>query len=224
MRMALCTARFMARRNEMRCVSWWAMLSPTSCAESSGRLISSTLIAASLPVSWASSSRSLSTSAPRLPITTPGRPVCTVMVTLPGRRSTFDLRDGRVTQAGLEVLPDQLVFLQERRHVPGGEPPGRPLLDDAEPEPDRMCLLTHDSALLGGHVDFHVTGPLADRGRAPLRRRGEPLERLAAVDERRLRRRARPDRTRRCLSAPSAPRWPPPTSASWRSAWPPASC
>lgn len=87
--MALCTARFIARRNEIRCSSWWAILSATSWAESSGRLISSTLIAASLPVSCASSSRSLSTSAPRLPITTPGRPVCTVMVTLPGFRSTW---------------------------------------------------------------------------------------------------------------------------------------
>src|SRR6476659_9332451 len=47
-RMALCTARFMARRNEMRWVSWWAMLSPTSWAESSGRLISSTFLAGQL--------------------------------------------------------------------------------------------------------------------------------------------------------------------------------
>src|SRR6266480_322644 len=71
----------------MRCVSWCATLSPTSCASSSGRLISSTLMPTSLPVSCASSSRSLSTSAPRLPITTPGRPVWTVTVTLPGLRS-----------------------------------------------------------------------------------------------------------------------------------------
>src|SRR5213075_469624 len=51
MRMALCTARFMARRNEMRCASWLAMLSATSWASSSGRLISSTLIPTSLPQS-----------------------------------------------------------------------------------------------------------------------------------------------------------------------------
>jgi hypothetical protein len=31
-RIALCTARFIARRNEMRCDSWFAMLSATSCA------------------------------------------------------------------------------------------------------------------------------------------------------------------------------------------------
>src|SRR5438309_5861018 len=86
-RIALCTARFMARRNEMRWLSWCTTLSPTSCALSSGRLISSTLSPTSLPVSCASSSRSLSTSAPRLPITTPGRPVCTVTVTFPGLRS-----------------------------------------------------------------------------------------------------------------------------------------
>src|SRR3989454_1027352 len=93
-RIALCTARFMARRKEMRCVSWCATLSPTSCASSSGRLISSTLMPTSFPVSCASSSRSLSTSAPRLPITTPGRPVCTVTVTLPGLR--FRLRRSRL--------------------------------------------------------------------------------------------------------------------------------
>src|SRR5437762_2366725 len=81
------TARFIARRNEIRWVSWCATLSPTSWASSSGRLISSTLIPTSLPVSCASSSRSLSTSAPRFPITTPGRPVCTVTVTFPGFRS-----------------------------------------------------------------------------------------------------------------------------------------
>src|SRR5712691_1141532 len=86
-RIALCTARFIARRKEMRCVSWCATLSATSWASSSGRLISSTLIPTSLPVSWVSSSRSLSTSAPRFPITTPGRPVWTVTVTFPGLRS-----------------------------------------------------------------------------------------------------------------------------------------
>src|SRR5213083_265956 len=87
MRIALCTARFIARRNEMRWFSWCTTLSPTSWALSSGRLISSTLMPTSLPVSCASSSRSLSTSAPRLPITTPGRPVWTVTVTFPGLRS-----------------------------------------------------------------------------------------------------------------------------------------
>ena len=71
----------------MRWVSWCATLSATSWASSSGRLISSTLIPTSFPVSWVSSSRSLSTSAPRFPITTPGRPVCTVTVTFPGLRS-----------------------------------------------------------------------------------------------------------------------------------------
>src|SRR3954469_11342438 len=87
-RMAFCTARFMARRNDTRCTSWWAIESAMSCASTSGRFTSSTLIATSLPPERRpSSSRSLSTSAPPLPITTPGRAVCTVTITLPGLRS-----------------------------------------------------------------------------------------------------------------------------------------
>src|SRR3954470_18296422 len=87
-RMAFCTARFMARRKLTRCTSWCAIESATSCASTSGRLTSSTLIATSAPPERRpSSSRSLSTSAPPLPITTPGRAVCTVTITLPGLRS-----------------------------------------------------------------------------------------------------------------------------------------
>jgi hypothetical protein len=86
-RIALCTARFIARRNEMRCASCAAMLSATSCASISGRLISSTLIPTSLPVSCWSSFLSSSTAWPFLPITTPGRPVWMVTTTFPGFRS-----------------------------------------------------------------------------------------------------------------------------------------
>src|SRR6266511_4606435 len=41
--------------------------------------------------------------------------------------------------------PDQLVFLEQGRHVLAGEPAGLPGLDDAEPEAHRMRLLTHYS-------------------------------------------------------------------------------
>src|SRR5438874_2615502 len=64
MRIALCTARFMARRNEIRCASWLAMLSATSCASSSGRLISSTLMPTSLPVRCQGGNRSDESSVP----------------------------------------------------------------------------------------------------------------------------------------------------------------
>ena len=63
------------------------MLFATSCALISGRLISSTLIETSESVSRDSSSRSLSTSAPLFPITTPGRPVWIVTTILVGLRS-----------------------------------------------------------------------------------------------------------------------------------------
>src|SRR5690606_30666506 len=59
------------------------------------------------------------------------------------------LGDGRVPEPGLEVLPDQLVLLEEGGHVPGREPARLPRLDDPEPEPDRMCLLAHQLVSLG---------------------------------------------------------------------------
>src|SRR5690606_28498736 len=54
-----------------------------------------------------------------------------------------DVGDRRTAQAGLEVLPQQRVFLQQRREVLLREPLRAPLLRDAEPEPDRMSLLSH---------------------------------------------------------------------------------
>ena len=62
-------------------------------------------------------------------------------------RPTLDvhLGDSRVSQPLLEVLPDQLVFLEQRRHLLGGKPARGGLPDDAQPEPNRMRLLTHYS-------------------------------------------------------------------------------
>src|SRR4051794_25720468 len=157
------------------------MLSATSWADSSGRLISSTLIAASFPVSCASSSRSLSTSAPRFPITTPGRPVWTVMVTLPGRRSMctsemaacpsrvlryFRISSSSLSSAGISLVANHRE--DDCRTMPSRSPTGWVFCP--------MLL-----ALLGVHVDLHVTRALFDRRGPPLRRGGESLQRLTAV-------------------------------------------
>src|SRR5262249_22752309 len=68
-----CTARFMARRNATRRSSCWAMVSATSVASISGFLTSTMLRCTSPSVMREMSLRSLSMSAPFLPITTPGR-------------------------------------------------------------------------------------------------------------------------------------------------------
>ena len=75
---AFCTARFMARRNATRPASWSATPWAMSAASSSGCLISwmfSWTLA--LQVILASVLRSRSASAPRRPMTMPGRAVCT---------------------------------------------------------------------------------------------------------------------------------------------------
>src|SRR5439155_15948701 len=64
---------------------------------------------------------------------------------LPGPALDVDLGDGRVPQAGVEVLPHQLVFLEQRRHLLARVPAGHPGLDDAEPEAHWMCFLTHQA-------------------------------------------------------------------------------
>jgi hypothetical protein len=38
-----------------------------------------------------------------------------------------------MAEALFQIFPDQLVFLEQRRHVLGGEPPGLRLPDDTEP-------------------------------------------------------------------------------------------
>ena len=159
------------------------MLSATSWADELGPLDLLDVDVASLPVSWASSSRSLSTSAPRLPMTTPGRPVCTVIVTLPGRRSMCTSEIAAWPSRRLEVLPDQLVFLEQRRHLLGGKPARAPdagrcpagAQSDASSDPLLVLLVVH--------VNLHVAGPLPDRGGAALGGGGKPLERLTAVDD-----------------------------------------
>ena len=73
MRMAFCTARFIARRNDTRRSSCWAMFSATSAASISGLRTSTMLRCSSDLVNCASFLRSTSMSAPFLPMITPGR-------------------------------------------------------------------------------------------------------------------------------------------------------
>ena len=74
-RIALVSARFIARRNATRFCSCSAIDCATSLASSSGRLISRMLTLTCLPVIRCRSRRSWSTSEPDLPITMPGRAV-----------------------------------------------------------------------------------------------------------------------------------------------------
>ena len=72
---AVCTAFFMARRKAMRRSSWVAMFSATSCALVSALRTSWMLRKTSFAVSDWTSFFSVSTPAPRLPMTMPGRAV-----------------------------------------------------------------------------------------------------------------------------------------------------
>src|SRR6202034_2500793 len=55
----------------------------------------------------------------------------------------MDIGDRRMPHARLEILPQQLVFLQELREIPVRVPPRTPLLGDAQPKADRIGLLSH---------------------------------------------------------------------------------
>src|SRR6185295_3932891 len=62
--------------------------------------------------------------------------------------------DRRVTEPRLQVLPDQLVLLEQLREVALGEVAGAPRFDDAQPEPVRMCFLAHLLARFLGRLLF----------------------------------------------------------------------
>ena len=80
----------MARRMETRRSICWAMFSATSWASISGLRISTMFTCTSEPVIFPISVRSLSMSAPFLPITTPGRAVWMVIrAFLAGRSMTM---------------------------------------------------------------------------------------------------------------------------------------
>ena len=54
-----------------------------------------------------------------------------------------DVGDRRMAEARLQVLAKKLVLAKELREVTVRVPLRSPGLGDAEPEPDRMCFLTH---------------------------------------------------------------------------------
>jgi hypothetical protein len=60
----------------------------------------------------------------------------------------LDLRHGRVRQALVHVLADRLVLTQQIAERTFRVPARPPRLDDAQPEPARMGLLSHTALLL----------------------------------------------------------------------------
>jgi hypothetical protein len=141
--MADCTERFMARRNATRRSSCWAIDSATSVASISGLRTSTMLMTTSILVIFETLLRSLSMSAPFLPITTPGR--AEWMVTrhfLCGRSMTiFDT--AACFSCFIRTLADLDVLVQQLAVFAVGEPARIPGAVDAEAQPDRIDLLTH---------------------------------------------------------------------------------
>ena len=88
------------------------MPSAISFASISGFLISTMLRLTSLLVTLAMSARSLSMSAPFLPMMTPGRAECSVIRVLRAARSISDLRHRRLAQALVEKLAQLQVVEQ----------------------------------------------------------------------------------------------------------------
>src|SRR5688572_26325810 len=62
---------------------------------------------------------------------------------LAGLPLDLDVRDGGVAESRLEILAEQLVFLEERREVTVRVPARLVKLRDSQPETNRMRLLTH---------------------------------------------------------------------------------
>ena len=130
----------------MRCSSWCAMLSATSCASSSGRLISSTLID---DLACSVSMRELVAQLVHL-----GAPLADHHARTAGvhgdhdlARLALDLDLGdapRGPRRGCRYLRILLVLLEELREVlRSAYQRDRHGFDDAEPEADRMRLLSH---------------------------------------------------------------------------------
>jgi hypothetical protein len=54
-----------------------------------------------------------------------------------------DVGDRRVTEARLQILPEQLVFTEQLREIAVGVPARSPLLGDAKAKADWIDLLSH---------------------------------------------------------------------------------
>src|SRR5712664_538404 len=106
------------------------MFSATSCALSSGCLISWIEMRTRLPKRFSRSSRSWSTDAPPLPITMPGLAVWIVTVSCPLEARQDD-------PAHLQVLVEHLCVV-----LGVGEPVRLPRAEHSEPERVRMDFMT----------------------------------------------------------------------------------
>ena len=199
-RMADCTARFMARRKATRRSSCWAMVSATSLASISGLRTSTMLRCTSDVVSLASSPASFSISAPFLPISTPGRAVCTVTRHFLCGRSMTTLEMPAWSLLLEDVLADVHVLVQQPPVLAAaGEPAAVPRAVDAEPKPDRIDLLTHHRRLRlllrpCAHHDGELRERLLDRGSCG---RGRGHGSASSRGSCRHRPRRRPDRRHR---------------------------
>ena len=103
------------------------------------------LMTTSLSVSLATCLRSFSMSAPFLPITTPGRAEWTVTRHFLCGRSITIFDTAACFSAFIELLADLHVLVQQRAVlVLAGVPARIPGAVDAEPQTDRIDLLTHE--------------------------------------------------------------------------------
>src|ERR1700759_1415624 len=140
-RIADCIERFMARRKATRRSSCWAMFSATSWLSTSG-LRTSTMFRNTSPSAITERSlRSLSMSAPFLPMITPGRAALLV------RTLDDDPRHAGLAKALLQLLADGDVLVEQTAVVVARrEPAAVPGAVDGEPQPDRIDFLTHQAA------------------------------------------------------------------------------
>ena len=116
---------------------------------------------------------------------------------LPRLALDHDVRDRRVPEARLQILPQQLVLAQQRRQLAARVVARVPLLARCRggSRSDWSSVPLSPTPL--GHHDLDVAGPLLNRSRASLRGRHEPLELRPLVD------RPRASRTARRRRAPS---------------------
>src|SRR5579883_2731841 len=176
-RIADCTARFMARRNATRRSSCCAIDSATRVASSSGFLISTMLITTSDEVMSATFLRSLSMSAPFLPITTPGRAewmvtrhfLCGRSITMRATAACLSslCRISRILTSSCNSLPYSALPANQResqvRLMPSRRPAGLTFCPIAFSLCLRRWLLAHDNRQMRkGLAD--ASGPAARAG------------------------------------------------------------
>ena len=120
--------------------------------------------------------RRRSTSAPLRPITMPGRAVrMNTQIWSPLRSMSID-RDAGAREPAADVLADPDVLVQLVGVVAAGVPVGLPGVDDPQPEPVRVDLVTHLAFVSHRlHHHRHVRRALADPRRTTVRTRPEAL-------------------------------------------------